>query len=32
MNELINNDRVVGGIKLSSIKAFDFYKTFCEEI
>ena len=30
MNELINNDRVVGGInKSSSLKAFDFYKTFC---
>ena len=30
MNELINNNRVVGGInKSSSKKAFDFYKTFC---
>ena len=30
-NELINNDRVVGGInKLSSLKAFEFYKTFCK--
>ena len=30
INELINNDRVVGGInESSSKKAFDFYKTFC---